>query len=67
MARWSRPDRAERRHRPALPVRRSGANGCGLGLAIVREIVQGHNADVQLAAGAHDSATLVTVAFPRTA
>lgn len=43
----------------------SGADGCGLGLAIVREIVQGHNADVQLAAGADDRGTLVTVEFPR--
>jgi two-component system sensor histidine kinase TctE len=51
----------ERFHR----VLGTGAEGCGLGLAIVREIAQGHNADVRLAAGADGAGTLVSIAFPR--
>ena len=39
----------ERFHR----VLGSGAEGCGLGLAIVREIAQSHNADARLNAGQH--------------
>jgi two-component system sensor histidine kinase TctE len=53
----------ERFHR----VLGSGAEGCGLGLSIVREIAQSHNAAVRLAAGAHETGTLVTVDFPRAA
>ncbi|MBI4192564.1 MAG: sensor histidine kinase N-terminal domain-containing protein [Betaproteobacteria bacterium] len=45
----------------------TGAEGCGLGLAIVREIAQSHNADIRLGPGANGSGTLVTVAFPRAA
>ena len=41
--------------------------GCGLGLAIVREIAQGHDADVRLTAGAHGVGTLVTITFARAA
>jgi two-component system sensor histidine kinase TctE len=50
----------ERFHR----VLGTGTEGCGLGLAIVREIAQSHNAEVRLAAGAHGSGTLVCVEFP---
>jgi len=53
----------ERFHR----VLGSGAEGCGLGLAIVREIAQTHNAETRLGPGAGGSGTLVTVVFPRAA
>jgi two-component system sensor histidine kinase TctE len=39
--------------------------GCGLGLAIVREIALGHRAEVSLAAGAGGQGTVARVAFPR--
>jgi len=45
----------------------TGTDGCGLGLAIVREIAASHHAEVTLAAGAGDRGTLVRVAFPRAA
>lgn len=45
----------------------TGAEGCGLGLAIVREIAQSHNADTRLGAGANGDGTLVTIAFPTAA
>ena len=38
--------------------------GCGLGLAIVREIAQGHGATPVITAGAGGLGTLVTVSFP---
>lgn len=50
----------ERFHR----VLGTGAEGCGLGLAIVREIAQSHNAGVRLAAGTQGTGTLVCVDFP---
>lgn len=53
----------ERFHR----VLGSGAEGCGLGLAIVREIAQSHNAETRLGPGAGGSGTLVTVVFPHAA
>lgn len=53
----------ERFHR----VLGSGAEGCGLGLAIVREIAQNHNAEIRLGPGAGSAGTLVTVAFPKAA
>jgi two-component system sensor histidine kinase TctE len=53
----------ERFHR----VLGTGAEGCGLGLAIVREIAQSHNAVAYLTAGAQGTGTLVSVAFPRVA
>ena len=52
----------ERFHR----VLGTGAGGCGLGLAIVREIAQSHNAEVRLAAGAGGTGTLISIGFPRT-
>jgi two-component system sensor histidine kinase TctE len=42
----------------------NGADGCGLGLAIVREIAIGHGATVRLEPGAHGLGTRVTVEFP---
>jgi two-component system sensor histidine kinase TctE len=45
----------------------TGTDGCGLGLAIVREIAASHHAEVTLAAGAGGRGTLVRVAFPRVA
>jgi len=53
----------ERFHR----VLGSGAEGCGLGLAIVREIAQSHAAETRLGPGASGRGTLVTVAFPKAA
>jgi two-component system, OmpR family, sensor histidine kinase TctE len=41
----------------------SGAEGCGLGLAIVREIAQRHRADVTLSAGNDGAGTLVRIVF----
>lgn len=38
--------------------------GCGLGLAIVREIAQGHQATVAVQSGAGDRGTRITVTFP---
>ncbi len=52
----------ERFHR----VLGTGAEGCGLGLAIVREIAQSHGADVALEGGASGAGTLVRITFPRT-
>ena len=43
----------------------TGAEGCGLGLAIVREIALGHGAEVALAPGAGGTGTVVTVLFPQ--
>jgi len=40
------------------------SEGCGLGLAIVREIAQGHNAQVGLKSGANNIGTIVTISFP---
>lgn len=45
----------------------SGAEGAGLGLAIVREIALSHSAEVILAEGAGGRGTLVRVTFPRAA
>jgi signal transduction histidine kinase len=49
----------ERFHR----VLGTGQDGCGLGLAIVREIVERHGAAVTLGSGAEGQGTLVTVRF----
>jgi two-component system sensor histidine kinase TctE len=43
----------------------TGTEGCGLGLAIVREIAASHHAEVTLAPGADGRGTLVRVSFPR--
>jgi len=43
----------------------SGAEGCGLGLAIVREIAMSHRAEATLGPGAGGQGTVVRVAFPR--
>ena len=53
----------ERFHR----VLGTGAEGCGLGLAIVSEIAQGLNAEVSLAPGAQGIGTRITIVFPRSA
>ena len=45
----------------------TGTEGCGLGLAIVREIASSHRAEVTLAAGAGGQGTVARVAFPRAA
>jgi two-component system sensor histidine kinase TctE len=42
----------------------TGAEGCGLGLAIVREIALSHGGDASLARGARDTGTQVRVVFP---
>jgi len=42
----------------------SGEEGCGLGLAIVREIAQRHDADVTLSSGEMGKGTCVSVFFP---
>ncbi len=42
----------------------SGADGCGLGLAIVREIALGHGAAVAIETGTTGRGTRVTVEFP---
>jgi two-component system, OmpR family, sensor histidine kinase TctE len=43
----------------------SGAEGAGLGLAIVRDIASSHGAEVMLADGAGGRGTVVRVSFPR--
>jgi two-component system sensor histidine kinase TctE len=45
----------------------SGNEGCGLGLAIVREIAQSHGAEIKLESGARGVGTAVQIAFPRAA
>ncbi len=45
----------------------SGVEGCGLGLAIVREIAQSHGAEVKLRAGPAGTGTMVSVVFPAAA
>ena len=43
----------------------TGAEGCGLGLAIVREIAQSHGAEVELTPAAGGTGTTATILFPR--
>jgi two-component system sensor histidine kinase TctE len=43
----------------------TGSDGCGLGLAIVREIAHGHGAGITLGSGPHGVGTSVQIAFPR--
>ncbi|MGZ5138796.1 MAG: sensor histidine kinase [Burkholderiales bacterium] len=42
----------------------TGAEGCGLGLAIVSEIAQSHGAQVTLTPGAGGVGTIATIVFP---
>jgi two-component system sensor histidine kinase TctE len=42
----------------------TGAEGCGLGLAIVREIAQSHAAEVKLTPASGGTGTIVRVVFP---
>jgi len=42
----------------------TGTEGCGLGLAIVREIAQSHGAEVKLASAIDGTGTTVHVIFP---
>lgn len=44
----------------------TGVDGCGLGLAIVREIAERHGAEVSLGQGAGGSGTVVRIIFPKT-
>jgi two-component system sensor histidine kinase TctE len=48
-------------------VLETGSEGCGLGLAIVREIAQSHNADIALDSGANGVGTTVQISFSRAA
>jgi two-component system sensor histidine kinase TctE len=50
----------ERFHR----VLGSGADGCGLGLAIVREIALSHGGDASIGAGANGSGTVARIVLP---
>ena len=43
----------------------SAGEGCGLGLAIVREIAQSHGAEIRLGTGPNGTGTAVQIAFPR--
>jgi two-component system sensor histidine kinase TctE len=45
----------------------TGAEGCGLGLAIVREIAQSHGAEVKLTTALDGAGTTVQILFPPTA
>ncbi len=42
----------------------SGQDGCGLGLAIVREIAQRHHASISLSSGTEGRGTRMTLVFP---
>jgi two-component system, OmpR family, sensor histidine kinase TctE len=59
------PDERERVFERFHRLLGNDADGCGLGLAIVREIAFGHGATVRLEAGAGGQGTRVTVEFPR--
>jgi two-component system sensor histidine kinase TctE len=43
----------------------TGVDGCGLGLAIAREIALRHRAEITLEAGAGGTGTVIRVRFPR--
>ena len=62
---WRTPlERAfERFHR----VLGTGVEGCGLGLAIVREIAQSHGGDARLTSCAHGAGTVVRITLPMAA
>ncbi|MNC90154.1 Swarming motility regulation sensor protein RssA [compost metagenome] len=42
----------------------SGADGCGLGLSIVREIALSHGGQASVTGGANGSGTLARIALP---
>jgi len=48
-------------------VLHTGTDGCGLGLAIVREIAQSHGAQIRLDSGRNGVGTAVQITFPRSA
>jgi two-component system sensor histidine kinase TctE len=48
-------------------VLHTGTDGCGLGLAIVREIAQSHGAQIRLDSGRNGIGTAVQITFPRSA
>lgn len=45
----------------------TGTDGCGLGLAIVREIAQSHGAEIRLDSGRNGIGTAVQISFPKAA
>lgn len=59
------PALRERVFEPYYCVPGSGSEGCGLGLAIVREIAARHGATVELSSVTAHEGTVVTVRFPR--
>lgn len=59
------PEERERVFERFYRVLGTGVEGCGLGLAIVAEIAQRHNAELTLAAGPGGTGTIVSVRFPR--
>ena len=58
------PDERERVFERFYRLLGTDADGCGLGLAIVREVAQAHGADVSLDSGAGGRGTAVRVRFP---
>ena len=61
------PDQRERVFERFHRVLGSATDGCGLGLAIVREIARGHGAAISLDAGADGGGTVAQVRFPAAA
>jgi two-component system sensor histidine kinase TctE len=61
------PDQRERVFERFYRVLGSATDGCGLGLAIVRDIARGHGATVALDAGTDGSGTVAQVRFPAVA
>jgi two-component system sensor histidine kinase TctE len=45
----------------------TGTDGCGLGLAIVREISESHGAEIRLDSGRNGVGTAVQISFPKAA
>jgi two-component system sensor histidine kinase TctE len=61
------PGERERVFERFYRVLRSGTEGCGLGLAIVREIAQSHGAEITLDQGPNGRGTAVRISIPRSA